>query len=133
MITAVDTSVLLDVWGLPNDYMAASARALRLASDRGGLCISPTVVAELAPQFDDRRLLDVCLLKLSIVVLPDNFEVGWLAGRAWAEYRRQGGSRVRVLADFLIAAHALVEADCLLTRDRGFYRQYFADLQVIEP
>ena len=52
---------------------------------------------------------------------------------AWGEHHRQGGRRDRVVADFLIGVHASTEADRLLTRDRGFYRKYFAGLNVLAP
>jgi predicted nucleic acid-binding protein len=55
------------------------------------------------------------------------------AGTAWAAHRRAGGTRSRVIADFLIGAHAAGAADRLLTRDRGFYRRYFESLEVLDP
>ncbi len=56
-----------------------------------------------------------------------------LAGAAWRDYRRRGGSRSRMIADFFIGAHAEVRGRRLLTRDRGFYRRYFANVDVIAP
>lgn len=56
------------------------------------------------------------------------------AGQLWRELRRErGASRVRVVADLLIGAHALTQSDALLTRDRGFYRSRFKGLRIIEP
>jgi hypothetical protein len=64
---------------------------------------------------------------------PSDVDTALAAGAAWADYRRRGGSRKRVIADFVIGAHSLVHADRLLTRDRGFYRSYFSALEVLDP
>jgi len=55
------------------------------------------------------------------------------AAAAWGEYRRRGGPRSRIVSDFLVGAHALEQADRLLTRDRGFYRTAFEDLTILDP
>jgi predicted nucleic acid-binding protein len=48
-------------------------------------------------------------------------------------HRRRGGARERILADFLIGTHAWMRADRFLTRDRGFYREYFKRLSIVDP
>ena len=55
------------------------------------------------------------------------------AARIMREYAKNKGPRDRVAPDFLIGAHALVQTDALLTNDSGFFRHYFANLQVITP
>ena len=55
------------------------------------------------------------------------------AAQAWAAYRRAGGARRRIAADFLIGGHAACQADRLLTRDEGFHRKLFTGLQVESP
>ncbi len=43
------------------------------------------------------------------------------------------GQRIRLIADFVVGAHALTQAERLLTRDRGFYRSYFGALALLDP
>jgi predicted nucleic acid-binding protein len=71
--------------------------------------------------------------RLTIEFSPLDRQSCLYAGNAWKEYRKAGGSRQRMIADFLIGAHALGHASRLLTRDRGFYRKYFPGLAVLDP
>ena len=132
MITAVDTSVLLDILADDPKHAAQSETLLARAYQQGSLMICPVVYAELAPNAHDRRQLDSWLQHGGIRVGGLTAEHGYTAGLAHAAYRKAGGKRERVLADFLIGAHALHEANRLLTRDRGFYRKYFSGLEVLE-
>ncbi len=62
---------------------------------------------------------------------PFDRDCAEIAGTYWREYRRRGGSRSRLITDFLIGAHAQVRGGRLLTRDRGFFRRYFSEIQII--
>jgi hypothetical protein len=55
------------------------------------------------------------------------------AGEMQRRYRQRGGNRSRTVADFLIGAHAMMQCNALITRDDGFYRDYFKGLKVIVP
>ena len=129
MITAVDTSVLLDIF-LPDERHGRTSREwLVEAYDAGAVVVSHVVYAELTPAFADREALDRALREVNVVVSPINADMAHDAGRRWGRYRRSGGARDRIITDFLIGAHAVATCDRLLTRDRGFFSGYFPELE----
>lgn len=138
--TAVDTNVFVVLWQADTAEDAQRAlRALEAASDQGNLVISPVVYAELtAAPNRDAAFVDAFLKDTRVDVLwtmpPEVWRRAADAYRAYAIRRRQGrgdeGPR-RILADFLIGAHAL---DCdarLLTFDQGIYRHSFPELELV--
>src|SRR3954449_1812327 len=133
MITAIDTNILLDILVPNEDFYEASANALQDAAGEGSLVISDIVYAELCIQFETQRECDAFLEDTEIRVQALAREAHFAASRAWRAYRKQGGKRTRILADFLIGAHAQEQATRLLTRDRGFYKKLFPSLDLRDP
>jgi len=133
MITAIDTNVLLDVL-LPNEeFCDAAVNALEDSAAAGSLVVCDLVYAELCVHFSAQEECDRFLETTQIRVEPLTRSAHFQASRVWREYRRQGGQRTRVLADFLVGAHAQLQANRLLSRDRGFYRKMFPSLNLVDP
>ena len=133
MITAVDTSVLLDVFTADREHLDRSRDALRDSIARGRVVACEVVWAEVAAFFPDSAVARDALDTVGLDFESMSVESALAACTAWSEYRGSGGSRKRVIADFLIGAHAIATADRLLTRDRGFYRSYFSGLEILDP
>ena len=132
-MTLVDTNVLLDVLLLGAEHGDESERRLAAALRAGPAMVNDVIAAELAPVFDTAGALWSALADAEIELAPYPRDAVYLAGRAFKRYRRRGGQRSRILPDFMIGAHALAVGARLLTRDRGFYREYFRDLRVLDP
>jgi hypothetical protein len=133
--TAIDTSVLLDVLVDDPVHASGSEDALRRAGAEGALLICECVLAELAPSFTRPGDLEEFLADLQLEFVPSNRESALLAGAMFRTYlsRRPARKGGRVVADFLIGAHARCLADRLLARDRGYYRDYFKGLPLVVP
>jgi predicted nucleic acid-binding protein len=135
--TAIDTNVLSALWS--NEHSAANlSQLLGERQSQGALLIAPVVYAELLayPRATESYVDDF----LSDTGITVDFEIGravWAdAGRRFARYAAQRrksefGEPKRLLADFLIGSHALLQADRLMSLDVNRYRQYFPELKLI--
>jgi predicted nucleic acid-binding protein len=132
-ITAVDSSVVLDVFSGDPHFGPASKAALEAALQTGTLVACPVVWAELRAHFGDQKSFAAAVAAAEIHFDPFDQECSELAGDVWRAYRRRGGTRTQLGSDFLVGAHARRRAERLLSRDRGFLRSYFKDLVLVVP
>ncbi len=137
MTTAVDTNVIIALWDKDPALSLAAQNALDTAFSRGTLVAAAPVLAELiAAPGRNETFVDSFFQETGIGVdweLPE--QVWRLAGRAFRTYaerrrkQRDRGPR-RILADFIIGAHAFANGFRLLTLDDGLYRAAFPGLAI---
>ena len=129
----VDTNVLLDVLEDDPDWVDWSLHQLRAQSQIHSLAINPIIYAELSLAFTHFEALDAALDGMGLAVLDLPRPALFLAGKAFAQYRRRGGTKSNVLSDFFIGAHAAVAGVPILTRDTARYRTYFPSVLLSAP
>jgi len=132
-MTLVDSNVLLDVVTRTPDWWQWSLRQLDEAVLSGPLVINDVIYAEISTRYPSTDTVDSTLRDLGIDLVPIPRAALFLAGKAYLRYRKAGGMRTGVLADFFIGAHAEVDRFPLLTRDVRRYRSYFPTVNLITP
>lgn len=129
----VDTNVLVDILEDDPEWVEWSLSQIYGQSKIHQPIINPIIYAELSLTFSTHEALDEAIddMRLEIIEIPR--PALFLAGKAFAQYRRRDGQKQNVLADFFIGAHAAVSHYPILTRDSRRYRSYFPSLKIIEP
>lgn len=97
------------------------------------LAVSVIVAAGTTGQFAYPKEQASYFTDLRARVMPLSAPAAWYAGQAFAAYRRAGGPRSAILADFLIGGHAVSLGATLMTRDRQRFAGYFPDLSLLTP
>lgn len=137
MKTALDSNILSSLWSAE-----PSAEHIRQklvdARARGSIVLCAPVYVELsAHPLVSANMVDRLLKQADITVEFVLDEPVWrMAAERFAAYARRirtsaGGLPKRLLPDFLIAAHASLNADRLFTLDASRYQQDFPELRLL--
>lgn len=130
--TLVDSCVILDVVANDPTWSEWSAERLVTARDEGVLVINPLIYAEISVGYETVEAFEA-MLGDDYERHPMPWSAGFLAGKAFRKYRKNGGQKRSPLPGFYIGAHAAVAGFRLLTRDATRYRTYFPKLELIHP
>lgn len=133
MSVLVDSNVILDIFTEDETWFDWSSDALQRAALTSPLVINPIIYAEVSVRFTRLEELDELLPANRFMRLSIPYASAFLAGKAFARYRRRGGVCPSPLPDFFIGAHAAVASYPLLTRNPSRYRTYFPNLILIAP
>jgi len=135
---AVDTSVMIDLIG--EDARAEAAEeAVRAALSRGPVVACEVVISEVVAGLGHGSVLIDILEEASIGFVPLELRSAVRAGEMQRRYKerlhtgKEPRAVPRAVPDFLIGAHALLQCSALITRDAGFFRDYFKGLKLIVP
>ena len=137
MRTAIDSNIISAIWS--NEPSASQlAQSLEIAQANGALVISGPVFAEIHahPRITSDSIQEF-LQRASIWVDFQLSEEVWREsgiryGRYAARRRKSDGTEPRgLISDFIIGAHALIQADCLFTLDREVFLRNFPELRLV--
>ena len=135
---AVDSSVLIDLLG--EDARADAAEAsLRLALGEGPVVVCEVVISEVTAGLGHGADVMDALEEMGVHFSAVDQRAAIRAGEMQRKYNQRARAEVppsatrRTIPDFIVGAHALLQCTALITRDAGFFRDYFKGLKVIVP
>jgi predicted nucleic acid-binding protein len=137
-VIAVDTSVVVDLLG-DDPHADAALESLRSAMSQGPVVVCEVAVSEIVAGLGRSAQLIDTLDEIGLAFSAMEMRSAVRAGEMQRRYneRAQAAGKVprspRTVPDFLIGAHALLQCQGLITRDAGFFRDYFKGLKVIVP
>lgn len=129
----VDTNVLVDVLENDPEWADWSIAQLQAQSKVHRLVINPIIYSELSLTFSTVEAMDSVIESMELRMLEIPKPALFLAGKAFVQYRRNGGTKSNVLGDFFIGAHAAVSGLPVLTRDTHRFKSYFPSVKLVAP
>ena len=93
--TLVDSNVLIDLFDEDSEWREWSDAMLTRCAARGPLVINPIVFAEVSAGFEALEDVEAALPETYVRREPLPWEAAFLAGRAFVQYRRRGGTLSR--------------------------------------
>jgi predicted nucleic acid-binding protein len=129
----VGSNVIIDVLSQDPSWRSWSEAALIDAANHDEIAINPIIYAEVASGFATMASPDAHIGAGEFPRLALPYEAGFIAGLAFVNNRRRGGTRISPLPDFYVGAHAAFSGFRLLTRDAKRYAGYFPTVELIAP
>lgn len=136
---AIDTSVLIDLLGEDASMADAAEQCVRDALAQGPIVLCDVVVSEITAGLGHGTDIMDVVEEMGMRYLPVERRSAIRAGEMQRRFNQrraagQGGQiSQRTVPDFIVGAHALLQCAGLITRDAGFFRDYFKGLKIIVP
>jgi predicted nucleic acid-binding protein len=129
----VDSNILLDLASMDSEWYRWSSATIEDIGNSSELGINQIIYAEASIRFASPAEFDNAFPEYFFRREPLPYAAAFIAGKAFAMYKKRGGTRASPPSDFYIGAHAAVAGFDLLTRDPRRFRQYFPTVKIIAP
>lgn len=132
-VILIDSCIVTDLSDPDSDWFEWSAATLEQLDRDNTMVINPIIYAECSIGFERIEEVEALFEHLGFAMRPLPREALFLAGKAFAQYKKRKGGKGNVLPDFFIGAHAAVSGYRLMTRDKGRFSTYFPSVDLIMP